>query len=44
VGHDRARRPAADDDEVVHWMLPPGLYREASAAPQTGHAGIATLL
>ena len=38
VGHDRARRPAADDDEVVHLVLPPDLYRcEASAAPTPGH-------
>ena len=38
VGHDRACRPAADDDEVVQWMFPRSLCREASPAWAPGHA------
>ena len=39
VGHDRARRPAADDDVVVHFGVSLlFLCRQASAAPRSGHA------
>ena len=38
MGHDGARRPAADDDVVVHCDVSPFVFSlEASAAPTTGH-------
>src|ERR1700712_5890658 len=45
MGHDRARRAAADDDGVVHVMLPPGslpgklAHLGAGVTPAVAQAG-----